>query len=257
MNIDINVNIDVNLFEILKQTYQEDFNRDTNCIGCSELPFCARKICISRLYNIEVPTNMKMLGGKVWHSTIQSPEVLSSFLTMMYQQLGINTSNIRVIPEKEIKTEVLPGKIIEGHIDVFTSYFLLEIKTSHILLKYWSRHVAPFHAFQLNTYLGIEKQILGYILHINLKAFESKIIDTNKVWEKYAYLIPIRFNKDLYNRAIEKAKMMFKMMDKKKFDLSGPEFDWECKTCLKEVKEICGKDIEKERELRELSEMIE
>lgn len=259
------VKIDVNVFEILKNAYQRDFDgryKNINCIGCSELPFCARKTCISKIKGIPTPMNMKMLGGHGWHDIIQKPEVLNPLIKAIYDEIGI-TAEYEVIPEKEITYEVLPGKVIEGHIDTFTTYLLLEIKTTHLPMKQWSKEVAPFHAWQLNTYLGITNQILGYILELNLTAFGSESKRLKYVWDHYGYLIPRRFNPVLFQKSIDKAKLMFELMEKGTWDIPGPEYPWECrdKHCPKEIKKLCGKTEQEQeqlkQQLKDMQEMIE
>ena len=235
-----NLNINVNIFEILKDAFEEHFNRRTNKLGCSEIPFCARKTIISRLYKIPITTNMKMLHGKIHHSIIQEPKVLERIISSICEQLHI-TEPVKVIKEKVISFEILEGKFLEGHIDVDTTYFIIEIKTTSVPLKYWSTSIAPFHYIQSNNYLGIEKKEFGFILHINLHAYQSVIIDLNEVWQKYACFIPITFDQEIFDLTMDKAKTMFLLMEEESFDIAGPEFEWECKTCPKEIQEICKK----------------
>jgi len=239
-----NLNINVNIFEILKDAFEEQFNRRKNKLGCSEIPFCARKTIISRLYHIPITTNMKMLHGKIHHSIIQKSKVLKRLIESIDKQLEaifkIYKTN-KVIKEKVISFEILEGRILEGHIDIDTSEYIIEIKTTSIPLKFWSRKIAPFHYIQANTYLGLEKKQFGFILYINLKAFESQVLDFDEIWKKYACFITIPFDQEIFDLTMEKAKTMFLLMEKESFDIAGPEFEWECKTCPKEIQEICKK----------------
>lgn len=237
--------VDVNVFEIIQNAYDEKFNRRKNKLGCSELPFCAKKTIISRLYQIPFEPNMKMLHGKIHHGVIQDPKILSELINSIYQQLGIKKEEINVKTEKLLIHEILPGKFLEGHVDIFADDFLIEIKTTSIPLKY-SKDIAPYHFAQANTYLGLTNLNLGFILRINLRAFQSDIINLKDVWKKYGCLVPVYFNRKLYDKTLEKAILMFRLMEKGEFNISSPEFEWECKTCQKEIKEICLKEQNQE-----------
>jgi len=238
-------NVDVNIFELVQKVYDKNFNREKNKIGCSELPHCARKTIISRLFNIPSKTNMKMLHGKIHHSIIQEPKILSNLISSIYQQLAIKKKEINVITEKHLIYEILPGKFLEGHVDIFTDDFLFEIKTTSVPLEY-SKEIVLFYYVQTNTYLKLVNLTLGFILCINLRAFQSDMTNLSNIWKKYGYIIPIHFNQELYNKTIEKAILMFKFIDQNEFHITGPEFKWECKNCSKEIKEICLKEQKKE-----------
>lgn len=235
-------NIDVNVFEIVQKAYEEHFNRRKNKLGCSEIAFCGKKTIISRLFGYAIETNMKMLHGKIHHKVIQDPEVLKKLIKAIDKQLEaifkIYKPN-KVIIEKEISFEILEGKILEGHIDVATSEYLIEIKTTNVPLKYWSKDIAPFHYIQANTYLGLEQKQFGFILYINLRAFGSQVIDIDEVWNKYGCFIPVVFDKEIFDLTLEKAKLMFTLMEEERWDIASPEYEWECKTCPKEIQAIC------------------
>ena len=232
--------IDVNVFEIIKKAYDEKFNRRKNKLGASELPFCARKTIISRLYHIPFETNMKMLHGKIHHAVIQDPKVLTELIGSIYKQLAIKKKEVNVKTEKLIIKEIIPGKFIEGHVDIFADDFLIEIKTTSVPLIY-SKDIAPYYFVQTNTYLGLTNLTLGFILLVNLLAFQSEVSNFNDMWKKYGCFVPVQFNQELYDKTIEKAILMFKFMDQDKFNIAGPEFEWECRKCTKKIKEICLK----------------
>lgn len=232
--------IDVNVFEIIQKAYDEKFNRRTKKIGCSELPFCARKTIISRLYKIPIQTNMKMLHGKIHHAVIQEPKILTNLISSIYQQLAIKKKEINIKPEKLLVREIIPGKFIEGHIDIFTDDFLIEIKTTSVPMEY-SKEIATFYYVQTNTYLGLVNLNLGFILRINLRAFQSDMTNFNDVWKKYGCIVPVHFNQELYDKTMEKVIQMFKLMDNDSYQIEGPCYSWECKTCRKKIKEICSK----------------
>lgn len=231
-------NVDINVFEIVQKAYEEHFNRRKNKLGCSEIAFGGKKIIISRLFNIPFEPNMKMLHGKIHHGVIQQPKILKRLIEAICTQLEI-TEPVEVIIEKELKYELLSGKFLEGHIDVATSVFLIEIKTTSVPLKYWSKDIAPFHYIQANTYLGLEKKQFGFILYINLRAFESKVLDIDEVWNKYGCFIPVVFDKEIFDLTLEKTKLIFKLMEEERWDIECPEYEWECKTCPKEIQTIC------------------
>ncbi|MFX0023746.1 MAG: hypothetical protein ACFE9S_15575 [Candidatus Hermodarchaeota archaeon] len=231
-------NVDVNIFEIIQKAYDEHFNRRKNKLGCSEIAFGARKIIISRLFNIPIENNMKMLHGKIHHRVLQTPKILKKIIENIADQLNTHEP-VEVIVEKELSYELLPGKLLEGHIDIYTSAFLIEIKTTSIPLKYWAKDIAPYHYVQLNTYLGLEKQEFGFIIYINLRAFDSKIVDFDEVWNEYGCFIPVVFDKEIFDLTLQKAKIIFELMEEERWDIDCPEYEWECKTCPKEVQAIC------------------
>jgi len=233
--------VDVNVFDIIQKAYEEHFNRRKNKLGCSELPFCPRKIIISRLYNIPFENKMIMLHGKIHHAVIQQPNVLRELVKTLYQQLNIKNSKINVTTEKYLIHELLPGKFLEAHVDIDISDFLIEIKTTARPLKYWAKELSEYHVIQLNTYLGLTKKQLGFILLINLRAYFSDIIDFNDVWNKYGCFLPVKFNQELFENTLEKAKKMFILMKHGDFNIKGPVYEWECRYCPKQIQEICNK----------------
>jgi len=187
---------------------------------------------------------MKMLHGKIHHAVVQQPRVLTQLIQSLVKQLNI-TDDINVKIEKYLLHELLPGKYLEGHIDVYTNAFLIEIKTTAALLKYWSKDLVDYHLIQLNTYLGLTKQKLGFILLINLRAYFSDVTDFNDVWNKYGCILPVHFDQELFDNTLAKAKSMFQEMERGSFSLPGPEFQWECKYCSKEIQEFCYQERKK------------
>ena len=234
------ISLGVNIFEFIKKAYDEHFDRKLNMLGCSELPFGAKKTLISRLFNIPVQMNMKMLHGKIHHAIIQKPEVLESIILSISNQIGLENPPITTYEiEKVVSYDFSKNKGIEGHIDVETPNFLIEIKTTSVPLKFYSKDIAPFHYIQLNTYLGIEKMDLGFLLSINLQAYQSQIINLNDVMRKYAYVVPIEFDQEIFDLTLEKAKTMLDCLEAGSYEMLCPEYEWECKTCTPEIKKIC------------------
>ncbi len=251
--------IDVNVFDIIQEHYKEHFDRDKNKLGCSELAFCARKTLINRIFFPgEFIGNMKMLSGKIHHGVIQHPEVLSQIIDSICFQLGITNNLIQVKTEKVLLYEVTKDKYIvvpkngyitdisgykciEGHIDVWTDMFLIEIKTTNVPVSAYNKNIAPYHYIQLNTYLGFSEILLGWVLKIHLQAYISKITDISDIWRKYGVWFPVVFNKEIFDSTIEKAKTIFEMLEKDSFNLAGPQFEIECSWCDKKIKKICGR----------------
>lgn len=233
--------LDINIFEFIQKAYEEHFDRKLNKIGCSEIPMGMRRTLIARLFNIPIPMNMNMLHGKIHHAVLQQPEIIKSIITSISNQIGLDNPPIDTyIPEKVISYNFNEKQGIEGHIDVYTPDFLIEIKTTSIPLKFYSKEIAPYHFLQLNTYLGIEGIQLGFLLSMNLQAYNSRIINLNEVMRKYAYIVPVEFDQEIFDLTLERARFMLDCLEKGIYNVPCPEYSWECKNCPKEIQEICN-----------------
>jgi hypothetical protein len=239
-NINFNEDFQINAIEILNEAYTNIFDR---IIGWSELPFCARKIIIKRLYKVETITNPKMLLGSILHATFQAPAVLNPLLTNIFQKLRVKDEIISILCEKETEHKIQDGRVIKGHIDVYTNLFAIEMKFTNTYVNYWTRELTPYYFTQLNGYLGSEKLPFGFLMCINVRMFQATFTTWEALWNKYGYLIPVKFNQELFNASIERANNIFDAIKKRSFEnIEGPEFEWECKYCNSKIREICGKE---------------
>ena len=251
--------INVNVLKIIQDYYEEHFDRGLNVIGCSAPAYCATSILIKKLFFPgERMGNMKMLHGKIHHGVIQHPEVLTPLVHGICDELGFDKSKVRITPELTFRVEIKPNKpytgllkgkktYMEGHIDVYTNFFLIEIKTTSMKLEYFANQIAAAHYIQANAYVGHSKPKtddenkinLAYLLSINLRAFQSQIKDIEDISKKYVKWYPIILNQKIFDATIERVKLLFRMIDQNRYNLAGPEFPWECKVCDDKIKKIC------------------
>jgi hypothetical protein len=216
-------------------------------IGWSEIPYGMRKIVLKKLNGVKTVLNLKMLLGEIMHNAIQRPEALSILISNIIEQCNITTKTLEIIPEEELLYEVLPGKhlksdnkVIQGHVDVNATIFSIEIKTTNTYAADWDvNELNPNYVMQLNGYLGTMKQEYGILLVINMRAFQNTFNSMAESAEKWTAVIPIRFNKTLFDLSVEKAKTIFMALEQKFIDLPCPEYKWECGFC--EVIDKCGK----------------
>lgn len=254
--------INVNAFKLIREGYREDFNRGKNVIGCSSVAFCAAKLLISKLFFPgEFEGNMRMLHGKIHHAVVQNPKVLNPLVYNVCDQLGFDKKKVRITPELTFRIEIKPNSpytgllkdqktYMEGHIDVYTNFFLIEIKTTDVPLDRYGKHIASSHYIQTNTYLGHSKPktddenkvSLAYLLSINLRGYRSDIKNIEDVCRKYERFSPILLNKKIFDKTIERVKLLFRMIDRGKYNLAGPEHSWECNRCEEKIKKICKKN---------------
>jgi len=236
----------LDLFSVMAGEYKEDFNRatDPNILGCSELMFCSRKLAIKKIIKFgEIDTTARMLHGKILHGVVQSKGILPEILVPMSLNLNHRWRNLDVEVERHIREEISPGKFLDGHVDVYTNRFLVEIKTTSMLLEYYTKEVAPFHFAQINLYMGFTGVHDAYILSINTRGLDSKSPKLTDLSRKWTYCVPVTFDQFVFDSLVEKAKSLFDAIDAEVFEVfEGPEYGWECKYCPKEVKEICGRD---------------
>jgi len=248
MNVPENFNI--NILEILAESYGNDFDRtkNLNVIGWSELPYGMRKLVLMKLHGVKPTFNLKMLLGEIMHGAIQKPETLSILIAKIVEQCNIDVKTLEIIPEDELMYEVLPGKhlksepkMIQGHIDTNATLFSIEIKTTNTYAAEWDvNDLNPNYVFQLNGYLGSKQQYWGYLIVINMRAFQNTFKSFQESAEKWTTVIPIKFNEKLFELSIEKAKTIFLALEENFIDLPCSEHEWECKYC--DVREpYCGK----------------
>lgn len=232
----------VNVLKILKDCLEHDFDRGRCKIGCSALPWCPRKTIIGHLRGYRFTGNPKTLHGTILHEAIQQPDVLAELLSQIMWFTDMVDKDLVVVPEKHLLEEIYEDHFLEGHVDVYTSRFLVEIKTTSTYMKYYNHEVLPYHAQQLNTYMGLTGVHLGFILSLNTRAFQSKIEDWDKLWKKYGFILPVTFSEDLYAKTLARAKEIFEHMENDDWDLEGPMYDWECKVCDPRIRFVCREE---------------
>lgn len=240
--------LDVDLFQILSDRYGTSFNRHEkkNVIGWSALPYGMRKIALRKIHRIPSTMDMKKLMGQLMNHVLQDPDALAMVVSAILNQTDLEVQNITVIPEEKLKHEINGGqflsvqdaKIIEGHIDTYTSLFSWELKTTWINYAKWSREIAPHYAVQLNGYLGSKQQEWGVVSCINMLGFKNTFHSFKESSEKWTYNIPIFFSQKQFDLSIQKAILVFKAIDDGEANLECPVFEWEC-PC--DAVEKCGK----------------
>lgn len=251
-------NIDVNILEILNTQLDSHIDDSKNVLGFSDAPYCLRKLVLKKLHNIKTKSNNKMLFGKIYEEILYRPEVLRAIRDKINSQLGI-TKKQAMIPRMEDMWEFIPGHFIRLHPDIFSIFYIIEVKTTFIYVKYWTKDLLSYQVAQLNGYLGYYKQQLGFIHKINGQVFQSGIKQSEKYWEKlwldYGYFLPIQFNKELYEDTLKRIKFTFECIENKKIPQVDCEFDWECRYCpvLKE----CGKSEVKCRNRNKMGKLCQ
>lgn len=247
--MDIPEIFDIDLFQILADTYNPDFGRENkkNVIGWSELPYGMRKIALKKVHGISGGSNMKTLMGQIMHSAFQQPEPLSLLITSILHETNITPRTLNIIPEYKLKYEIQSEQflktddvMLEGHIDTHTSLFSWELKTTWTYDKYWSKEMVPYHQFQLNGYLGSVHQKWGVLSCINMRAFMNTFHSFKESSEKWSYTLPVHFSQKQFDLSLKKAELIFLEIDNGTANLECPVFDWECKYC--DVREQCGKE---------------
>ncbi|MDH3324095.1 MAG: hypothetical protein OEL89_00490 [Candidatus Peregrinibacteria bacterium] len=234
---------DVNIIEIMKDCLEEDFKKDKNVVGASEVPFCIRKTVLRKLHGKDVETTPKMLFGKIFETVLYLPHVLSSLICHVNHQLGLKVKEMEIQSQAKGHFELKPGKYLRMHPDIYTSHYIIEVKTSFTPLKIWSHELIPYHAAQLNTYMGYWNVPFGFILMVNEGIFKAQDKDNNwnTFWKKYCYFVPVTFDLKLYQDTLLRALTVFDCIEQEICEIDCPEFEWECKYC--NVLEECGKEV--------------
>jgi len=254
-------NFQYNLLPAISKGYDNstEFN-NPNEVGASELPYGPRRLVINNINNLILEDKMKLLAGKIVGYVLQKGDTLYYITKEINKALGYNEIEINnnrfieldnnkfkwfnVIPEEKKLLEVLPGKFIRKHSDIYTNFYNVEIKTTTRPKKQWYE-LAPYQIMQLNTYLGIDKQDYGFLLKMDLNFMKSASKGWSYVWNNYFLLYPINFNQKLFDFTIEKTKQHFKYIENKTplSEIPCPEFpEFECSN---ECKKHCPNPIDK------------
>ncbi len=234
--------LDVPIFRFINEELQVDFSSNPNEIGASELGYGQKKTVIKKIYEIEEPPTMRMLAGKIGHELIEYKPVRTKIVNHINGLLGIERK-----PISRTKTvaynEVLPGKKIRLHADITTPDYPIEIKFTAQPMKRWTREVAPYHRIQLNMYSGYYKREMGVLMMINLNVFLTSSKNWDYIMNNLTFTLPFNHHQKQYLKSIELAKKLFRHIDNEDFkSLPCSLHSWECKRCIKEVREICGKE---------------
>jgi len=253
IEIQIPKNFDVNAFECLHEGYEADLKKGNNIIGASEIPYGMKKIVIKKLKSIDDDTNFdnegnaKMLAGKMFEDAVCKPNVLANLIGKINQQLNINPKSMGIGLKVSKLVEIEPGYFFRISPDILTNYYIIEIKTTGIYAREWIKELASHQVAQLNAQLGVFNIDLGFILKVNTRWEQANIKETDdywkKLWDSYGYLIPWRFNKELYDKMIERLIIVIDHIKEKRWDdVPCPEFPWECYYCNENIRKICGKE---------------
>jgi len=234
--------LDIPIFQYVNETMQVNFSISRDEIGASELGYGQKKIVIEHTYEIKKPSDMRMLAGKIGHSLIEYKPIRTKIVKAINDQLGIK-GEPKSIVQKAVHLEILPGKTLRLHPDILTPYYPIEEKWTAQPVRKWTRDAAPYYVNQLNMYSGFYKMELGILLVVNLNVFLSASKDFKYIMNNYIFILPFEHNNDQYRESLALTEKLFNHIDNEDFEsLPCPIHSWECTWCLKEVREICGKE---------------
>jgi hypothetical protein len=252
--------MEVNLLPALSEGYKEEFSKSPDQIGASAIGFGLRKNVIEKRLGLTLEDSMKMLAGKLTHRSFQKQAVMELMTKEINKQLGYTEINVNgqrfiqledntylpfmVEKEKYRLIEVIPGKFLRMHSDIYSTLYTIEIKTTSMPLKMWAEEIAAYQVNQLNTYLGFNRHEFGFLLRCDLKFYLSASTRWEYIWNNYFRLYPLDFNRELFNYTLNRVKEFFKYMDDEEdvANISCPEFIFECSD---ECREHCPNPIDK------------
>ena len=252
---------EINLIESLHMGYKEDFIVSPHIIGNSALPFGLRSNIIKSQNNLTVEPNMKMLSGSMTHRSFQKKRVMYQMtkninkIELGYIEVEINGyrfieldngkyQEFTAQKEKALFVEITKGRYLRMHIDICVDpLYCIEMKFTTKPKSMWG-DLAPYHAMQLNTYLGFMHHKFGYVLKGDLAFYKSASKRWSYVWNKYFALIPYDFRQDLFDYTINKTKEYFGYINNNTElgKIKCPEFLFECSD---KCKDYCPNPIEK------------
>lgn len=250
--MELQPNFDLNVLELIKDSLDSGIKSGKNILGASAIPYCSRKNIITNMYGVKTFVNNKMVFGMMYEDLIYKPKILKEFIHRLHSKFTIIGELTIVDTKKSNLWEFIPDHFIRLHPDIYTNLYSIEIKTTNVYVKEWKRELAVYQAAQLNTYLGYYKQPLGFLHKLSQRAFTAKIKQDDfywdKLWEKYGYFLPLRFDEKMFDLTIERAEFLFKQIDLGSFEgVEGPEFIWECGYCNPLIKEKCDQPIKKQK----------
>jgi hypothetical protein len=243
--MNIEGDFDLNIFEAINYGIGADIPEKPNMIGASDIAMGMRKNLIKKILGITFKGNAKTLFGTMFEEILRNTDVLQSIILLLNAKIELEES-MAIDVDKQDFLPIFDDYLLRLTPDIWTSYYTIEVKTTSIYTKEWERTLAPYQANQLNTYLGYYKHQFGFLLKVNSRAFISNINNYQegywgKVWEKYGYIIPVKFDPDMYKKTIDRTTEFFHRLETKDIGVKCPEFAWECKYCHPEIREFCGK----------------
>lgn len=244
--IELPSRFDINVLDIMREGLDSHIKDDPNIIGSSQIAFCPKKQVISKLNDFKFISNAKMLMGQIYENELYKPEVLSLLISAVNNKLGIHPDNQIINPQAQVMHELLPGYFFRVTPDIYTNYYMIEVKTTSVYAREWKKELVDYQVVQLNTQLGSFGVDLGFILKVNIRAFLANIKETetywDDLWNKYGYFLPWYFHKDVYDNTLERAKWILTCIRDKRIPAEENTFSWECGYCNEEVRKICGKE---------------
>lgn len=244
--IEIPERFDVNVFDLMREGLDSHIKDDPNIIGSSQISMCPKKIVISKLNDFKFISNAKMLMGQIFENILYTPEVLSLLIMDVNEKLGIRPNDQIINPQTQIFLELLPGYFFRITPDVYTNYYMIEVKTTSMYARAWKKELVDYQVIQLNTQLGAFGVDLGFILKANIRAFLSKIGESDTYWDdlwnKYGYFLSWYFDKKAYDNTLKRAKWLLECIRDKVIPEEDNVFSWECGYCNEGVRKICGKE---------------
>jgi hypothetical protein len=267
----------VNLIPSLVKGYEEDFEKGSNVIGCSEIPFGLRANIIKKRKGLKINWTNSLLAGKILHRGFQKKEVIYYTTQDINKALGYKEKEVngkrfiklennnymkfeamseydfvRKYPEKEY-IKIGSNQYLRQHPDIYTTLYCIEDKTTTLPKGMW-KELAPYFIMQLNTCLGLNRHKFGFLRRCDVGFtgldssrsgfFKSKSTKFGFIWNKYFSFYPHIFNPELFNFTIEKCKAFFYHMEKTE-DLSKIECPDFIFSCEKKCREYCPNPIEK------------
>jgi len=244
--IEIPERFDPNIFEIMRDGLDSHIKDDPNIIGSSSIAFCPKKIVISKLNNFKFISNAKMLMGQIFENELYNSEVLSRLVVKINTDLCITHDGHIIETQAQKFLELIPDYFFRITPDVYTNYYMIEVKTTAVYAREWKRELVDYQIIQLNTQLGAFGVDLGFILKVNTRAFLSNIKQDENywdtLWQKYGYFLPWYFDQNTYDITLKRATWLLECIRDKIIPEEENVFSWECKYCNEGVRKICGKD---------------
>ena len=233
----------LNPFILMNQALQVDFRTDKDVIGSSELHYGQKKLIIKKVFEIEEPATMRMLFGKVIHQLVEYKPVRTEIVKFINKKYGIDEE-----PESEAEGEkyikITKTQKFRMHPDIITPHYIIEIKTTAMGVRNWTRESSVQWVKQLNDYVCSYKKEFGVLLVINMNAFLSASKDWDRIMNDYCYTLKFEPDHIQYDKDLELVEKLFQHIDKKEYNtLPCPEAEWECKYCYHETREKCGKEV--------------
>jgi len=204
------------LTEILKKISEENrVVRDyTNrVLGISQIPFCLEKLVLEYRLQRPIKMNGNMFLGIIMHRHLFNDLVKKTFKGLFNKEF-----------EKSIETEVQGFKLV-GHVDCYIKRppMIIEFKTTDMQLEHsLTNPLTKAYLMQANAYASI----------LDVDTFQIWILNKRFDDVENAFsIISGERDQNLYEKVIERAKLVINALDNNKDITACPEFDWECRNC--------------------------